>query len=145
MPCGSEANFEQRVGQLRFSVHLFIELEKSLAHVNGIPERHGELQLLMQVIDRPIERFVAFHYQICSPSEPVHEIRQTAKPPGIGHEVSQPRRRQSVEGDIAKLSQRSERRLIFGRGIPGVYLTTVRKRKQVETEVIVLLQQAIEI
>src|SRR2546428_1886155 len=145
MPCGSEANFEQRIRQLLFSVHLFIEIEKSFAYVNCVLERHGELQLLMQVVDRPVKGLVAFHHQICSSFEPVDEIRQTVKPPGIGHEVSQPRRRQSVQRDIDKLSQRSQRRLIFERGIPGVYLTPVREGKQVETQVIVFLQQAIEI
>src|SRR6266849_9605107 len=108
-------------------VHLFIELDKPLADRNGILECNGELQLLMQVVDRSVESLVAFHHQICSSFQTMGEIGQGRKKPGVGQKISKPRRQQSVQRDTDKLSQRSKKRLLLRRRVPGVYLASVRE------------------
>src|SRR5215210_225965 len=60
---GGEPYLEERVGQTR-RVHLFIEVYKPPAGLEGVLERYRKLQLLVQVVDRAVEGLVALQHEV---------------------------------------------------------------------------------
>src|SRR6266545_6602110 len=60
----SESHFEKRIRQPALGIHSFIEPDEAAAHLEGVFEWHGELQLLMEMVDSSVESLVTLHDKV---------------------------------------------------------------------------------
>jgi hypothetical protein len=99
-----ESYLEERVRQTQM-VHLLVEPNKASQVFEGVLERDRELQLLVQVVERPVEGLVALQDQIRPGFDPLDEGRHLAQQSGVGDEVSDPGGTESVDGTPHELPE----------------------------------------
>src|SRR5688572_3310562 len=97
-----EPYLEECVGQTQM-VHLLVEPDKASQDFEGVLERDREFQLLVQVVERPVEGFVALQNQVRSAFDAVDEGRHLAQQSRVGDEVSDPGSTESVDGSPHEL------------------------------------------
>src|ERR1041385_4948969 len=141
----SKAYLKQRIRQMLLLVHRFIQPDKVVASLKRLHIRHRKLEFLMKVIDGAVESLITFHHQIGAAFQTVRNRRQRRQQSRVSHKVSEPRRQQRVKRDRDELTHWTKKRLRFRSAVPGTDLALPRKRKEVQAEMLVLGEEAIEI
>jgi hypothetical protein len=132
MIVGREANLEKRVGETG-GVQIFVQLHEAVADFEGVRIRHSELKFLMEVVDRSVERLVAFQHKCGAAQDIVREPRPEARErqqPGVREEVAHPRCQQGVQRNLDELAEFTGARFLFLGMIPGVELARIGEGKR---------------